>query len=113
MSNPVESTNVETDNVILHFTVPRRTGRKRKRGSSEPYTDQKRTTKEVPSSRAENTVNSIPATDTRDTSRLLGSLRDNVDRYSIRPVGSVEQTHRFRSEFYLLIFKISSIILTQ
>ncbi|KGQ00939.1 hypothetical protein PAAG_12366 [Paracoccidioides lutzii Pb01] len=38
MSRPLSSTCNSANNVLLKITLPRRTGRKRKRGSNEPFT---------------------------------------------------------------------------
>ncbi|KAB8276320.1 RNA polymerase III transcription factor IIIC subunit-domain-containing protein [Aspergillus minisclerotigenes] len=84
MSRPIQSTSLPSNNILLKVTVPRRTGRKRKRGSDEPFTG-------VP-------VSTLgPEFQTRRSAReLLRSLSDNVGRYQIEPVGLVSRTHVFR-----------------
>lgn len=83
MSRPLQSTNSQTNNVLLKVTVPRRTGRRRKRGAEEPFT--------------ETTVSfedgACPRRNARDLRR---SLEDNVGRYQVEPVGMVNRTHVFR-----------------
>lgn len=80
MSRPMRSTSSGSNNVLLKVTVPKRTGRKRKRGSDDPFTQP--TPAESPERPA-----------ARD---ILRSLRDNVGRYHIEPVGLVQRTHVFR-----------------
>ncbi|KAE8379747.1 RNA polymerase III transcription factor IIIC subunit-domain-containing protein [Aspergillus bertholletiae] len=84
MSRPAQSTSLPSNNILLKVTVPRRTGRKRKRGSDEPFTG-------AP-------VSTLgPETQPRRSAReLLQSLRDNVGRYQVEPVGIVNRTHVFR-----------------
>ena len=65
------------------MTVPRRTGRRRKRGTEEPFTEM-----HLPS---EN--DGCPRLSARDLRR---SLEDNVGRYQVEPVGMVNRTHVFR-----------------
>jgi general transcription factor 3C polypeptide 5 (transcription factor C subunit 1) len=83
MSRPLQSISGPSNNVMLKVTVPKWTGRKRKRGSDEPfaYVD--------------------PTVETSGPKRpraktLQRTLRDNVGKYQIDPVGRVERTHVFR-----------------
>ena len=94
MSRPIESRNVFTQNVALRVIVPKRTGRRRKRGSQDPYQQVVEAITERPSTSrlSESTRKS------RDAQTLLRTLRDNQDKYEIHPVGVIEQTHRFRSK---------------
>ncbi|KAE8361067.1 RNA polymerase III transcription factor IIIC subunit-domain-containing protein [Aspergillus caelatus] len=84
MSRPVQSTSLPSNNILLKVTVPRRTGRKRKRGSDEPFTG-------VPVSTL-----GPEFQPRRSAKELMRSLRDNVGRYQIEPVGLVNRTHVFR-----------------
>jgi general transcription factor 3C polypeptide 5 (transcription factor C subunit 1) len=79
----VPSTGIQTRNVLIKVTVPKWTGRKRKRGSNEPFTSP--SPPETPNS-------NITAPD------LVRRLRDNEGQYSITPVGLISETHRFRSQ---------------
>jgi general transcription factor 3C polypeptide 5 (transcription factor C subunit 1) len=98
-SAPLLSNNTPSSNVLLKITVPKRTGRKRKRGSDGPYMLD-------PCSPAQNVDNETAEknqpTELRSHSRLdnpkdlLRALKDNVGRYEIEPVGSIDQTHRYR-----------------
>ncbi|KAJ5512133.1 Transcription factor IIIC subunit 5 [Penicillium fimorum] len=83
MARSVQSTIVQSNNVLLKVTVPKRTGRKRKRGSNEAFAD-------APESEASE---SPPRRIAKD---LLRSLSDNPSKYQIEPVGRVERTHVFR-----------------
>ena len=78
----LSSTAVGTQNVLIKVAVPKRTGRKRKRGSSGPF-------EEVMSN--ERPSRSITAPD------LLRRLRDNSDTCALQPVGVIQDTHRFRN----------------
>ncbi|KAI9886982.1 MAG: tau 95 subunit of transcription factor TFIIIC [Watsoniomyces obsoletus] len=86
---PLEGKAVESNDVLLKITVPRRTGRKRKRGSLGPY-EGTTTANNVGTS----TVPSLARQD--DPRYLLRSMRDNVTRYKVEAVGMVRKTYRFR-----------------
>ena len=77
----ISSTGIQTQDVLLKVTLPKRTGRKRKRGSDEPFV-------------------SSPQPKKRDYSmtapELLQRLRDNPDTYTLEAVGMIKDTHRFR-----------------
>lgn len=98
-SAPLLSNNTPSSNVLLKITVPKRTGRKRKRGSDEPYMLDPSVTSQV---EGEESNESSHSTNLRSHSRLdnpkdlLRSLKDNVDKYHVEPVGSIDQTHRYR-----------------
>ncbi|KAK8154117.1 RNA polymerase III transcription factor IIIC subunit-domain-containing protein [Phyllosticta citribraziliensis] len=81
MAKPVMSNFVKTRNLLIKVTVPKRTGRKRKRGSDDPWIDDPR-----PHDAAHT-----------DPLLLLQSLRDHPDNYSVQAVGVNHETHRFRT----------------
>ncbi|KAL3477682.1 RNA polymerase III transcription factor IIIC subunit-domain-containing protein [Aspergillus californicus] len=84
MARPLQSISLPSSNILLQVTVPKRTGRRRKRGSDEPFTEDPEFS---------------GATDgpPRPTAHeLLRTLRDNVGKYQVKPVGLVERTHVFR-----------------
>ncbi|KAL8872876.1 MAG: hypothetical protein Q9174_001571 [Haloplaca sp. 1 TL-2023] len=83
---PVTSYNNKTANVLVKIIVPRRTGRKRKRGSQGEWVDDSPQPSDKPK------LLSGP----KDARRLFRSLEDNVGSYQVEPVGSIQQTHRFR-----------------
>ncbi|KAL4894797.1 RNA polymerase III transcription factor IIIC subunit-domain-containing protein [Aspergillus ambiguus] len=80
MARPVQSISTPSNNILLKVTVPRRTGRKRKRGSNDPFTAPPTVVPSRPSAK-----------------ELLRTLRDNEGRYHVEPVGSVNRTHVFRT----------------
>ena len=82
LAKKISSVGVDTRNILVKVTLPKRTGRKRKRGSNEPF--------EEPLWE-EGESNSVTALD------LLARMRDNKDSYSIEPIGMINETHRFRN----------------
>ncbi|EDP51106.1 RNA polymerase III transcription factor subunit, putative [Aspergillus fumigatus A1163] len=76
MSRPLQSTSSASNNILLKVTVPKRTGRKRKKGSDEPFSG-------VPVT----TVHEQPQR--RSAKQLLRSLSDNVGKYKVEPVGGL------------------------
>lgn len=100
-------TPVTTENLLLKVTVPKRTGRKRKRGSDDPFLDGHET-----QPRNGDTANMQPSTTPCpyvNATTVFQSLRDNVDKYTVVPAGVIDESHRFRSMLiyalpYLLIF---------
>ncbi|KAI1004947.1 hypothetical protein K3495_g3269 [Podosphaera aphanis] len=89
MCVPILSRNTATNNILLKITVPKRTGRKRKRGSQDPYLD-------------DESIAPTEMSDLRSQARLDApidlqrKLRDNVGKYTIEVVGKIRQTHRYR-----------------
>lgn len=94
MCVPILSRNTATNNILLKITVPKRTGRKRKRGSQDPYLDfgcfpiNTTATSDIPNLRSQRRLDT-PA-------ELKSKLKDNVGKYTIEPVGRIRQTHRYR-----------------
>ena len=90
MSKPLKSANVRTNDIVLKVTVPKRTGRKRKRGAQGPYyeglEEDGAASEELPQ----------PPSTVKDAQYLLRILRDRPRDYCIEPVGSIDHTHRFR-----------------
>ncbi|MCJ1380782.1 tau 95 subunit of transcription factor TFIIIC [Xylographa soralifera] len=98
MSTSLSSGNVHTSSVLLHITVPKRTGRKRKRGSVEGFDDANGLRDGyLLSENFANGVSQGGATFTAShTDRLFRSLTDNAQKYAVETVGVIDQTHRFR-----------------
>jgi len=100
MSVPILSFNAPTSNVLLKITVPKRIGRKRKRGDLDPTLYAGQEFSPLP----ENGDDAAPADGIRSQSRkdhpteLLRTLKDNVGNYSIEPVAEITNTHRFRGK---------------
>lgn len=78
-SRTVISYNKKTDNLLLKLTLPKRTGRKRKRGSEDEF---------VEHSQEDNR---------KDVAYLLRSLHDNSKRYEAEVVGKISSTHIWRT----------------
>lgn len=96
--NPILSHNSSTNNILLKITVPKRTGRKRKRGSQEPYSEepilltppeQDRSNVALPEGLRSHSRLDSP----RD---LLKTLKDNAESYKVEAVAEIDRTHRFR-----------------
>ena len=76
--------------------MPKRTGRKRKRGTDGPFEGTAVTGgQEVPSDSLG--VGSVSSLDSPLV--LRRKLADNVGRYTVEPVGVVRNTHRYRGGF--------------
>jgi len=85
---PLTSHNALTHNIVLRVTVPKRTGRKRKRGTDGPFEGEI-----VPPG----SPDEVQSRDRRDAPKLLRrKLCDNVGRYTVDPIGVVTNTHRYR-----------------
>lgn len=81
LAKRIPSTGVETRNVLVKVTLPKRTGRKRKRGSDAPFEPSK--------PELENSNVTAP--------ELLQRLRDSNGNYNIEALGMLRETHRFRT----------------
>lgn len=79
-SRTVVSYQRQTDNLLLSITVPKRTGRKRKRGSDDPFAD-------------------YPADGRpkKDVAYLLQSLNDHPQKYQAEILGPIKSTHVWRT----------------
>lgn len=87
-ARPLTSHNALTHNVVLKVTVPKRTGRKRKRGTNGPWEGEI----QQPAEGLE-----VLSRDRLDTPRLLRrKLQDNVGKYKVEPIGVINNTHRYR-----------------
>jgi general transcription factor 3C polypeptide 5 (transcription factor C subunit 1) len=89
---PIASHNARTHNVVLKVTMPKRTGRKRKRGSDEPWQGDIGLMND--DTGPPEPVQSRSRLD--DPKILRRKLEDNVGNYSVEAVGVVKHTHRFR-----------------
>jgi general transcription factor 3C polypeptide 5 (transcription factor C subunit 1) len=99
MSKPMMSHNVATRNVVLHITVPKRTGRRRKKGSNGPFLDPAEVNDHLSKGSKHSTASGSPRARLDDrTKHLLRALQDNKDNYDAKPVGVIEHTHRFRGK---------------
>lgn len=94
------SHNARSHNVVLKVTVPKRTGRKRKRGTDGPWQGDVELQGTDTSASASENVQSVARHD--DPRLLRRKLEDNVGRYHVEAVGLIKHTHRFRglADFY-------------
>ncbi|KAJ4346770.1 tau 95 subunit of transcription factor TFIIIC [Didymosphaeria variabile] len=86
------STPVATNNLLLKVTVPKRTGRKRKRGSSGPFIAD--ADAGAATGKSQSPQNQHAQT---DAATLFRSLQDNASRYDVSVAGVIDETHRFRN----------------
>ncbi|EOO01481.1 putative transcription factor tau subunit sfc1 protein [Phaeoacremonium minimum UCRPA7] len=93
-SRPVASHYAASHNILLKITVPTRTGRKRKRGSDEPF--QGDTDMQISTTPTDGSPNICSNSQLDDPKLLRRKLEDNVGRYQVEPVGVIKHTHRYR-----------------
>jgi len=95
-SRPIVSHHAATNNVLLKITVPKRTGRKRKRGSDEPFSgDTDTSVSNAMTLASQHTI--VGSVGQRDPpKRILRKLQDNPDRYQAEAVGIIRDSHRYR-----------------
>jgi general transcription factor 3C polypeptide 5 (transcription factor C subunit 1) len=91
MCTPLLSHNSATNNLLLKITVPKRTGRKRKRGSQDPYEEVR------PLEDDDEEVQSHSRMD--KPSSLLRKLQDTKGSYKIEVAGQITQSHRYRGMY--------------
>ena len=106
MCKPIKSKIVPTNDIVLKITVPKRTGLKRRKGACGPYYEGI-DDDDCPTTSPEHQT-SAPIT--RDTRYMLRSLRDNVKEYTVQPLGSIHQTHRFRGANTPLFFMLMKVL---
>jgi general transcription factor 3C polypeptide 5 (transcription factor C subunit 1) len=92
---PIRSHNASTHNVLLKVTVPKRTGRKRKKGSDGPFEG------EVDMIDADSRDKVYSESRRDDPPVLRRKLQDNVGMYDVEPVGIITHTHRYRGMIVL------------
>jgi general transcription factor 3C polypeptide 5 (transcription factor C subunit 1) len=80
----VASTQLATENILLKISVPKRTGRKRKRGSDDPF-------------ELHESSSSPKTTYGREAEDVLKLLEDNKDQYIVNIPGRLPENHQFRS----------------
>ncbi|KAF4873873.1 Transcription factor tau subunit sfc1 [Colletotrichum siamense] len=91
---PIMSHSATSHNVVLKVTVPKRTGRKRKRGTDGPWEGEVEMT-DAPRSRSPR--EQICSKSRLDNPKVLRrKMQDNVDNYDVEAVGVIKHTHRFR-----------------
>ncbi|KAK3936157.1 transcription factor tau subunit sfc1 [Diplogelasinospora grovesii] len=91
---PLTSHNALTHNVVVKVTVPKRTGRKRKRGSDGPWEG---SVEEANGNDECHPSGQVCSRDRLDAPKVLRrKLSDNVGKYTVEPIGVVTNTHRYR-----------------
>ncbi|KAI0456774.1 RNA polymerase III transcription factor IIIC subunit-domain-containing protein [Xylaria acuta] len=93
-SKPIVSHHAATNNILLKITIPRRTGRKRKRGSDGPFAGDSNILDATTMGSQTNTVGSVARQDRPRT--ILRRLQDNADHYQAEAVGMIRDSHRYR-----------------
>jgi len=94
---PLTSHNALTHNIVLKVTVPKRTGRKRKRGTDGPWIEDQDARVSVDDP---NAPPDLLSRDRLDAPRVLRrKLQDNVGEYTVEPIGVINNTHRYRGRF--------------
>ncbi|KAI1135230.1 hypothetical protein F5Y05DRAFT_186284 [Hypoxylon sp. FL0543] len=93
-SKPLVSHHAATNNILLKITVPKRTGRKRKRGTNDPFMGDVNPVKETAVFSEVDQVNSAGRRDMPKS--ILRKMQDNLDDYQVEAVGNVHDTHRYR-----------------
>lgn len=88
-SRPMMSHYASSHNVVFKITVPKRTGRKRKRGSDGPWEGEVQEPLGDPSN-----FKSLAKLD--EPKSLRRKLQDNVGKYHAEAVGVIKHTHRYR-----------------
>ncbi|KAK4238723.1 transcription factor tau subunit sfc1 [Achaetomium macrosporum] len=93
-ARPLTSHNALTHNVVLKVTVPRRTGRKRKRGSDGPWEGEA----QKPANGQSSVVSpEVLSRDRLDIPQVIRrKLQDSVGKYTVEPIGVINNTHRYR-----------------
>ncbi len=101
MCVPVLSHNSPSNNVLLKITVPKRTGRKRKRGSDEPFTYSNGQIlppdghEDAP---GDEDVEVLSQYRMDKPAVILRKIRDNRDNYQVEAVAEIRQSHRYRGK---------------
>lgn len=93
-SKPIVSHHATTNNILLKITVPKRTGRKRKRGSNEPFTGDVDFTDGTSSISGTERISSQGRQDLPKS--ILRKMQDNPEDYQVEAVGNIHATHRYR-----------------
>ncbi|QDS68941.1 hypothetical protein FKW77_008534 [Venturia effusa] len=82
LSKTIVAQKVAVDQIILKVTVPKRTGRRRRKGSTGPFLEQSTTCQSQQES---------------DADKIHQTLIDNPQNFTVQAVGHSTENHRFRS----------------
>lgn len=99
MFNSIPSGLATTENLLFQLTIPKRTGRKRKRGSHEPFEGIVDDESNKGSRSNDSTDSGAQKKPRKRVGELLESLHDNPNTCELKIVGQIEKTHRFRGQF--------------
>ena len=89
---------VTTNNLLLKVTVPKRTGSKRKRGSSGSFLSGQEIHQSTNGLSNESQLHG--GNTYVDAQTIFRSLQDNASTYQASLAGVIDETHRFRSEYF-------------
>lgn len=94
------SHNAVSHNIVLKITVPRRTGRRRKKGTNDPWEGDVDVSDACLETGTGANVRSFARLD--EPKVLRRKLADNVGAYDVEAIGVIKRTHRFRAlaDFY-------------
>ena len=93
LAKKLTSRETPVNNLLCRVVLPKRTGRKRKRGSNDPFTHV-----ESPSA-TENESMGESAPLPLDGLQLLQRLKEDGHDYRLEPVGLINEAHRFRCTY--------------
>ncbi|RYO98275.1 hypothetical protein DL764_007141 [Monosporascus ibericus] len=94
LPKPIVSQHASSNGILLKITVPKRTGRKRKRGSDESFSGDSHSSD---GSAGDGVVDRVASFGRQDTPEsILRKMQDNIGRYRAEAVGMVKDTHRYR-----------------
>lgn len=96
IAQKIVSREVPVQNVLVRVSMPKRTGRRRKRGSDEAFA--------FPDDHNHEPQAQQFAPRPLTAPQLLARVRDNVGKYTVQPVGHIKETHRFRGKVCRSIF---------
>ncbi|PSS00793.1 RNA polymerase III transcription factor IIIC subunit-domain-containing protein, partial [Coniella lustricola] len=95
-SRPMMSHYASSHNIVFKVTVPKRTGRKRKRGSDEPWQGPLHEPSAHPAQEVTNSTSFGSVAKLDEPKSLRQKLQENVGRYHAEAVGIIRHTHRYR-----------------
>lgn len=95
--SPNLSNNAPTTNVLLKITLPKRTGRKRKKGTQDPFEYHGDSSMQDATPEHEGQSPELLSFARHDDPKdLKERLQNCKDSYQIEAIGSIDQTHRYR-----------------
>ncbi|KAI1334774.1 hypothetical protein F5Y15DRAFT_400313 [Xylariaceae sp. FL0016] len=93
-SRPILSNQAASNNLVLRITVPKCTGRKRKRGTNMPAFENDSADHVMRGPK----VTEIASVDRRDTPEsIIRKMKDNAGHYHVEAVGTIQDSHRYRA----------------